>query len=108
MKFAIVGHSYVKKLQQVFPSVLNIGGVEFEITFFGFSGAKYSTLVADERFISDLKTLDPDFVLVILGGNDFSLQLSLTTVKEHCFNFYQKLIIFYCNHEFFRGSSYCS
>ena len=58
---------------------------------FGFSSAKYSTLVANDKFISDLKTCDPDFVLIILGGNDFSTQLSLTTVKDHCLLFYQKL-----------------
>ena len=91
MKFAIVGHSYVRHLQQVFPTHLTVDEVDFECSFFGYSGAKFRTLVANDRFISQLKTFDPDFVLVLLGGNDFSTQLSLTTVKEHCLEFYQKL-----------------
>ena len=38
-----------------------------------------------------MKTFDPDFVLVLLGRNDFIIQLNLTTVKDHCLEFYQKL-----------------
>ena len=91
MKFAIVGHSYVRRLQQVFPARLNIDNVDFDCSFFGYSGAKFYILVANDSFVSQLKTFDPDFVLVLLGGNDFSNQLSLTTVKEHCLEFYRKL-----------------
>ena len=43
MKFAIVGHSYVRHLQQVFPTHLTVDEVDFECSFFGYSGAKFRT-----------------------------------------------------------------
>ena len=44
-KFAIIGHSYVRHLQQAFPTRLTVDEVDFECSFFGYSGAKFRTLV---------------------------------------------------------------
>ena len=88
MKFVILGHSYVKQLSNLNITKFEIEKNTIHVNYFGFGGATFHSLLNSFDF-DKLVTINPDFCLIILGGNDFKDQNNFSKVKENASKFYK-------------------
>lgn len=90
-RVSIVGHSYVRDLSHFGINHFNLSGVTFHLNFRSVPGATFSSLSGNHSFFGNLKSDDPDFVIVILGGNDLKANTELTQIYLDCENFFKSL-----------------
>ena len=89
MKLAVFGHSYVRDLSTLGNFRLEFGSeLHLEVSYFGFAGARFTTFFTNPDLLSDLVAYRPDYIVVILGGNDFSSQVPLSDICKSCKDFY--------------------
>ena len=92
MKVVLFGHSYVRDLVRLSQSVIDINSsVSLEISHSAFPGAKFSHFLENPDKLQDLFHVQPEFVVVILGGNDFDDKTPLSVVCDRARAFYHLL-----------------
>ena len=92
MRLAVFSHSYVRDLLTLKIFRLEFGsGLYLEVSYFGFAGARFTTFFNNPEFLSDLIAYRPHYLVVILGGNDFSTEVPLSDVCKACKDFYKVL-----------------
>ena len=106
IRLFILGHSYVHNLQNTGVKTLNLGEFCLVIGFFPVSGARFSSFINREDWKQELLDFCPDFILVILGGNDIGKDLTNSNIQEQykrlCYILHQlprKLIILFAEIE---------
>ena len=93
MKLAIFGHTYVTHLFFLKIEKFEFDNVTIEIEYFDYPGATFSKFLDDPSLLNGIKDYDPDFVVVILGGCDITLDMKVSETKENCRLFYEKFRI---------------
>ena len=88
MKIAILGHSYVRDLQQLGYSFLIFDDFKVPIEFFSFPGFCYRNFVLNPNLLDNLVHYNPEVTVVFLGGNDIKVNVDLNTVKADCEQFF--------------------
>ena len=92
MKVVLFGHSYVRDLGKLSESTLKVNPTEtLGISYSAFPGAKFSHFLGNPDRLQDLFDAQPDFVIVILGGNDFDNNTPLSEVCDRARAFYHLL-----------------
>ena len=93
MKVSIFGHSYVKELQSEFSlgKISIPEGVTFDVKYFSFPGATFKLFLENLHHLDSLVRYKPDFIIVILGGNDLRVDRELKEIYEDCTKFYELL-----------------
>ena len=87
----VFGHSYVRDLSHLGKSEIVISDNIFKLNFVSVPGATFSTFLSDPTYFEHLKSQQPDFVIVILGGNDLKADVELSVTYENCRKFYEAL-----------------
>ena len=89
MKVFILGHSYVRDLARLNFNSLKLNPlVTLEISYSAFPGARFSHFLENADCLQDLFNVQPDFLVVVLGGNDFDNKTSLSDICDHAKAFY--------------------
>lgn len=72
MKVSLFGHSQVKYLWSEFRenNIIIPEGVKFDVEYFGVPGATFKYFLHNNAHYTALVNSKPDFLIVILGGND--------------------------------------
>lgn len=95
MKVLVYGHSYVRELEQKcdWPQSLTVNDQELDVlfTFRYFPGKNYQFLVERPQEFEILEELNPDYMIIILGGNSIVDTWSNGEVKALANEFYEKL-----------------
>ena len=92
MKVVLLGHSYVRDLGRLSESTLEVNSsVKLEISYSAFPGAKFSHFLENLDRLQDLFHAQPEFVVVILGGNDFDNNSPLSEICDRARAFYHIL-----------------
>ena len=87
----IVGHSYVKDLANLGKFDIRIENNTFFLKFLPFPGATFCTFIDNPALFERIKETNPDFVIVILGGNDLKANIELSRIYDRCKSFYTTL-----------------
>ena len=87
----IFGHSYVRDLAQVGKHEILVSDNIFHLNYITVPGATFETFLNNETYFENLKSLKPDFVVVILGGNDLKADVDLYVNYKCCTRFYKTL-----------------
>ena len=87
----VFGHSYVRDLATLDRTQLDIEGNVFHLSYITVPGGTFSTFINNRRYLEQLKAKSPDFVIVVLGGNDLKYDVDLSENYEKCFTFYNLL-----------------
>ena len=95
-KVLIFGHSYARELAGVGPwdiVVTGAEGQEYQLAFEfrGYPGRDYGWLLENPQKIEEIRDLNPDIVVVILGGNSITAALSNTEICHQAAEFYTLL-----------------
>ena len=95
-KVLIFGHSYARDLEALgdWDTVVTGGaGKEYRLTFDfrSFPGKDYGWLLEHPEKIEEVKDLDPDIVVVILGGNSITAALTNKQICGQAAEFYELL-----------------
>ena len=90
-KLALFGHSYVRDLASLGESEIFVSGVRFCLNYFSVPGATFSTFASNPVHIENLKIYKPDYIIVVLGGNDLKIDVELSQIYEDCSVFYKNL-----------------
>lgn len=68
MKLAFFGHSYVKDLSTLNVSNLEFdSGLQLEVSYFGFSGARFSTFLDNPDLLLNLIAYRPNYIVYFRG-----------------------------------------
>ena len=87
----IFGHSYVKDLANLGKFDILIENNTFFLKFLPFPGATFCTFIDNPALFERIKETNPDFVIVILGGNDLKANIELSHIYDRCKSFYTTL-----------------
>ena len=90
-KVTLIGHSYVADLFRYGRKRITVSNVEFELNYIYVPGATFSTFIEKPVYFDNLKFQSPDFVIVVLGGNDLKVNTDLSRNYEDCTKFYDTL-----------------
>ena len=90
-KLAVLGHSYVRDLASLGECEIFVSGIKFCLNYFPIPGATFSTFNSNPVHFENLKIYKPDYILVILGGNDLKTDVELSQIYEDCSVFYKNL-----------------
>ena len=63
----------------------------FFLKFLPFPGATFCTFIDNPALFERIKETNPDFVIVILGGNDLKANIELSHIYDRCKSFYTTL-----------------
>lgn len=91
MKVCVFGHSYVRDIATLGNNSVKIGNTNLDITYLPFPGATFSTFLNHKHLLRNLVNLDPEIVLVILGGNDIFNNIDTANLHKLCRLFYNLL-----------------
>ena len=92
MKLAIFGHSYVNHLATLGINNFKYStNIIFQIKYFGYSGATYSDFLKEPFLLYAVSSYEPDFVVVIMGGNDINIKMNMLETKRQCKDFFELL-----------------
>lgn len=92
MQVTILGHSYVRDLSRLGHKKLRIEALaDVSVSYEAFPGIKFSHFLESPELLEGVFALQPDFLVVILGGNDFDNFTSLDEVKSSAETFYRLL-----------------
>ena len=92
MKFNVVvfGHSYVRDLSRQGITEFSMADNSFRLDYVSLPGANFCSFDHTDHF-EVVKSKKPDFVVVILGGNDLRVKTDLSKVYADCTRFYNTL-----------------
>ena len=91
-KVVIFGHSFVRDIASLGRRVITLSNdVEFCLNYLSVPGASFATFLNDNKHFEHLRSLNPDFVIVLLGGNDLRIDTELAEVYKDCTKFYTRL-----------------
>ena len=90
-RVCLFGHSYVGDLSRYGKTEISVNGIDFSLDYIFVPGATFSTFINNSLHFDQLKVLSPDFVVVILGGNDIKIDVDLSKIYEDCTRFYNLL-----------------
>ena len=90
-KLALLGHSYVRDLASLGEHEITVSGAKFSLNYFSIPGATFSSLISNSVHLESVKSYKPDYIVVILGGNDLKIDVELSQVYKDCSTFYEKL-----------------
>lgn len=92
MKVAILGHSYVRDLSRLGHQTITLDDNSVaEVAYFAFPGAKYVTFLNDPDLLTEAFAYRPDFFIIILAGNSFSVYNTNSEVYDQCTQFYERV-----------------
>ena len=96
MKVLLFGHSYVRHLERLGQwdqeVTLNTGvKVDCNFLFKSFPGKDYKYFLDNPQEFDTIKLIDPDIIVVILGGNSINARFSNCKVNELAEGFFLKL-----------------
>ena len=94
MKALIIGHSYVRDLRSFLKhesEVILPTGNSVELVYSFVPGATFETFLDRPEILDNSVYLNPDIVIVILGGNDLKSDVDLSFVKDKCYHFFKIL-----------------
>ena len=90
LKVCFFGHSYIKylwfesrKTRMTIPE-----GVTFDIDYVGLPGATFKTFLDNPDYLTELERLRPDYLFVILGGNDLKSGMDVQDLYNDCKRMY--------------------
>ena len=94
MKALIIGHSYVRDLKSFselhHQSRIKLPeGFDLHLFFSFVPGATFETYLNHPELLDASGNINPDIVVIILGGNDLRSDVSLSVVKNNCFHFFK-------------------
>ena len=90
MKLMILGHSYVRDLSKLYILSFDLEQ-NVQIKYWYWSIASYEKFLENPSLLSDAISYNPDFVLVILGGNSITKDVGSHELFIRCRKFYQLL-----------------
>ena len=90
-RVTLFGHSYVGDLSRYGKTKISVNNIDFCLDFIFVPGATFSTFINNPWYFDQLKARSPDFVIVILGGNDIKTDIDLAKNYEDCTKFYNIL-----------------
>lgn len=91
MKVLVFGHSYVRDLQNLGVKCMKYEQQTVEIDYKYFSGANYSTFLSDNSPLLQSIAHKPEVIVVILGGNSISRDVTNFELFKQCRAFYKLL-----------------
>ena len=96
MKVLLFGHSYVRNLERLGnwdrEIQLNTSDkINCNFYFKSFPGKDYEFLVDHPHEVDKIQLIDPDIIIVILGGNSVTNKYTNIQINELAFKFYTKL-----------------
>ena len=90
-RVTLFGHSYVGDLSRCGKTEISVDNIDFSLNYIFVSGATFSTFIDNPSYFDQLKSRSPDFVIVILGGNDIKINIDLAQNYNDCTRFYTLL-----------------
>ena len=90
-KVVILGHSFVRDLAKAGFESFEVEGTAFKIECLFDPGASYISMLEKGEILDAAAVSNPDFVLVILGGNAIIGSTDDVAIHQQCRNFYQEL-----------------
>lgn len=91
IKVLVFGHSYVRDLESLNCKHINIDQRPVDIEYLSFPGADYDTFIEKPTLLQKVSSHNPDFIVVILGGNSIKRDLSNFELFHKCRTFYNLL-----------------
>ena len=91
MKVGVIGHSYVRDIQQLGFTNLVYGDLKVPIKYFAFPGFGYRNFILDPSLLDSLIEYQPEVTVVFLGGNDIKENVDLNCIKSDCDQFFSIL-----------------
>ena len=85
----IVGHSYVNKIE----NLNSYWGFKdkYNLSFFGISGAKVSDFNNNLSLDNKIRSIKPQIIVLVVGGNDISNYWDWPSIKENYGNLVERL-----------------
>ena len=91
MKVLIFGHSYVRDLERLGHKEITVNNISLQLAYLSFPGFRFVDLLQNPELLDKAISLDPDIIIVILGGNDIRTDIDLSEVRDNCRNFFTLL-----------------
>ena len=96
MKAVIIGHSYVRDLKSHITVnsaklVKLPDGSDLELYFSFVPGATFETYLNQPGLLEFVSQINPEIIVVVLGGNDIHCDVNLSSVKNNCYQFFKLL-----------------
>ena len=96
MKVLLIGHSFVRDLKSHIDKhhqrIVNVpNGKNFQLFFSFVPGATFETYLSQPELLDYALQLNPEVIVIILGGNDIKRDVDLSVVKDHCYKFFHWL-----------------
>lgn len=88
MRVCLFGHSYVRDLERLGNFSIYIENTLVSFKYFSFPGFRFRNFLENPSLLDNLISERPDIVVVILGGNDISVNIELKQVKGDCKDFF--------------------
>ena len=93
MKVLLIGHSYVRDLQDLGYDSFIKENIEFSVKYVYKNGGNYKSMLDDTELLETAFNFHPDIVIVILAANSLKNNVPNSEIHIHCRNFYQLLRI---------------
>ena len=90
-RFVIFGHSWVERLARLGIKSIEQDGRKIEVLYKYKPGLTFERINGDERLLHEVGQYLPQYVLVILGGNDVGSAKPIEEVENECAIFYSTL-----------------
>ena len=91
MKVLLFGHSYVKDLKNLGYKSFVSNNVTFQLEYLYQPGGSYELFLNDHSLLNSAFEYQPDFIIVIIGGNALNNSKPDEEIRKQCRDFYQML-----------------